>query len=62
MVGFLVTSQRQDGVFKPEYLPVYRELEARGLPLGFHAGPDYSIAGNSTALCRSTRCHSSRAT
>ncbi len=24
-------------------MPVYRALEERGLPLGFHAGPDYSI-------------------
>ncbi len=43
VVGFLVTSQRQAGVFRPEYFPVYRELEERGLPLGFHAGPDYSV-------------------
>ncbi|HEX5226927.1 MAG TPA: amidohydrolase family protein [Bryobacteraceae bacterium] len=43
VVGFLVTSQRQAGVYRPEYYPVYRALEERGLPLGFHAGPDYSI-------------------
>ena len=43
VVGFMVTSQRQAGVFRPEYFPVYRELEERGLPLGFHAGPDYFV-------------------
>jgi uncharacterized protein len=43
VVGFLVTSQRQAPVFSNDYIPVYRELEARGLPLGFHAGPDYSV-------------------
>ncbi len=40
VVGFLITSQRQIGVYRPEYFPVYRELEERGLPLGFHAGFD----------------------
>ena len=43
VVGFLVTSQRQAEVYRPEYMPVYRELEERGLPIGFHAGPDYSV-------------------
>jgi uncharacterized protein len=40
VVGFLITSQRQIGVHRPEYFPVYKELEERGLPLGFHAGFD----------------------
>jgi predicted TIM-barrel fold metal-dependent hydrolase len=43
VVGFLVTSQRQAELYRPEYMPVYRALEERGLPLGFHAGPDYSV-------------------
>lgn len=43
VVGFMVTSQREASVFRNEYLPVYKELEERGLPLGFHAGPDYSV-------------------
>lgn len=43
VVGFLITSQRQAPLFKNEYMPVYRELEERGLPFGFHAGPDYSV-------------------
>ncbi|HXJ39323.1 MAG TPA: amidohydrolase family protein, partial [Bryobacteraceae bacterium] len=43
VVGFLVTSQRNANLWEPEYLPVYRELEERGLPLGFHAGPDYAM-------------------
>jgi predicted TIM-barrel fold metal-dependent hydrolase len=43
VVGFLITGQRQAEVFRADYMPVYRELEERGLPLGFHAGPDYAI-------------------
>ena len=43
VVGFLITSQRQAAVYNPDYLPVYRALEERGLPLGFHAGPDYAV-------------------
>lgn len=43
VVGFLITSQRQAGVYQNAYMPVYRELEERGLPLGFHAGPDYAV-------------------
>ncbi|HLJ46940.1 MAG TPA: amidohydrolase family protein [Bryobacteraceae bacterium] len=43
VVGFLITSQRNAGVFQNVYMPVYRELEERGLPLGFHAGPDYAV-------------------
>lgn len=38
VVGFMVTSQRSIGVHRNEFMPVYRELEERGLPLGFHAG------------------------
>ena len=44
VVGFLITSQRTSNVFNAAYMPLYRELEERGMPLGFHAGPDYSIA------------------
>lgn len=44
VIGFLVTSQRHEGVQNPAYMPLYRELEERGLPIGFHAGPDYSTA------------------
>jgi len=43
VVGFLVTSQRNAPLWQPEYLEIYRELEQRGLPLGFHAGPDYAM-------------------
>jgi predicted TIM-barrel fold metal-dependent hydrolase len=41
VVGFLITSQRHEAVHNPAYMPLYRELEERGLPLAFHAGPDY---------------------
>lgn len=44
VLGFLVTSQRDEAVFEPQYVAIYRELERRGLPLGFHAGPDYNVA------------------
>lgn len=43
VVGFLVTSQRQAQVNSPAYMRLYAELEERGLPLGFHAGPDYQM-------------------
>ena len=39
VVGFLITGQRQVGIYGSQYMPVYRALEERGLPLGFHAGP-----------------------
>jgi predicted TIM-barrel fold metal-dependent hydrolase len=54
VVGFLVTSQRQAHVYDAAYMPVYRELEERGLPLGFHAGPDY---GTAAALNRFLSVH-----
>ena len=38
VIGFLVTSQRSVGVHRNEYMPVYAELEERGMPIGFHAG------------------------
>jgi predicted TIM-barrel fold metal-dependent hydrolase len=40
VIGFLVTSQRSVGVHRNEHMPVYAELERRGMPLGFHAGPN----------------------
>lgn len=43
VVGFLITGQRQVPIYRADYMPVYRELEERGLPLGFHAGPDYAM-------------------
>jgi uncharacterized protein len=43
VVGFLVTSQRQAQVNNASYMRLYAELEERGLPLGFHAGPDYMM-------------------
>ena len=37
-VGFMVTSVRYKAVHHNHYMKVYRALEERGLPLGFHAG------------------------
>jgi len=44
VIGFLVTSQRHEGVQSAAYMPLYRMLEERGLPIGFHAGPDFAAA------------------
>ncbi|HLH67438.1 MAG TPA: amidohydrolase family protein [Solirubrobacteraceae bacterium] len=38
VVGFMVTAVRYRCVHENDYLPLYRELEQRGMPLGFHAG------------------------
>jgi predicted TIM-barrel fold metal-dependent hydrolase len=38
VIGFMVTSQRHAGVHSNVYMPLYRELEERGLPIAFHAG------------------------
>ena len=37
VVGFMVTSARYKPVHANEYMPLYRALEERGLPLCFHA-------------------------
>ena len=37
-VGFMVTSVRYKAVHHNHYMKVYRALEERGMPLGFHAG------------------------
>lgn len=38
VAGFMVTTARYRPVHDNVYVPLYRELEERGLPLGFHAG------------------------
>ncbi len=48
VIGFLVTSQRTAGVHRNEYMPLYAELEERGMPLGFHAGPNQNDSMTST--------------
>jgi len=42
VVGYLVTSLRYDAVWDNKYMPIYRELEEVGYPLGFHAGPTWN--------------------
>ncbi len=37
VVGFLVTSCRYQPVYHNSYMPVYKLLEEKGLPLGFHS-------------------------
>jgi len=41
IVGFMITSVRYRPVHDPIYFPVYRALEERGLPLGFHGAFHY---------------------
>ena len=48
VVGFMVTSQRHAGVHKNMFMRIYRELEERGLPLAFHAGPSWGDTMTST--------------
>ncbi|HEX4520609.1 MAG TPA: amidohydrolase family protein [Gaiellaceae bacterium] len=38
VVGFMVTGTRHGAVHSNAYAPLYRALEERGLPLGFHGG------------------------
>ena len=38
VAGFMVTGPRYKPVHDNVYMPIYRALEERGLPLGFHAG------------------------
>ncbi|NDK23974.1 amidohydrolase [Streptomyces sp. TR1341] len=42
VIGFMVTSQRQVRLYENAYAPVYAELQDRGLPLAFHAGPSWA--------------------
>jgi hypothetical protein len=44
VVGFMVTAVRHRPVHDNAYMRLYRALEERGLPLGFHAG--YAWQGN----------------
>jgi predicted TIM-barrel fold metal-dependent hydrolase len=37
VVGFIVTSARYKPVHHNDYMPIYRALEERNMPLGFHA-------------------------
>jgi hypothetical protein len=48
VIGFLVTSQRHAGVHNNAYMRVYAELEERGMPIGFHAGPSWSDSMTTT--------------
>lgn len=42
VLGFMVTSVRFKPVHHNSYIPIYRELDERGLPLAFHAGPTWA--------------------
>jgi predicted TIM-barrel fold metal-dependent hydrolase len=48
VVGFMIASQRHEGVHKNAYMRIYRALEERGLPLAFHAGPSWGDTMTST--------------
>ena len=64
VVGFMITSQRHAGVYKNMFMRIYHELEERGLPLAFHAGPTWGDTMTSTMnrFLWFTRCRSSPAT
>jgi uncharacterized protein len=38
VIGFMITSTRFDPTYAKPYMKLYRALEERGLPLGFHSG------------------------
>jgi uncharacterized protein len=48
VVGFMITSQRHAGVHKNMFMRIYHELQERGLPLAFHAGPTWGDTMTST--------------
>jgi uncharacterized protein len=48
VVGFMIASQRHEGVHKNAHMRIYRAMEERGLPLGFHAGPSWGDTMTST--------------
>ncbi|MFI5783083.1 amidohydrolase family protein [Nocardia sp. NPDC051570] len=56
VLGFLITSQRSFGVHDNQNMPVYAELERVGLPLGFHAGPNWGDSWTRT-MNRFTTVH-----
>jgi predicted TIM-barrel fold metal-dependent hydrolase len=37
VIGFMVTSTRYAAVHENKYMPLYKAIEERGMPLGFHA-------------------------
>jgi predicted TIM-barrel fold metal-dependent hydrolase len=39
--GFMITAVRHKPVHHNQFIPIWRELEERGLPLAFHAGPTW---------------------
>ena len=40
--GFMITTVRYKPVHHNSYMRLYRMIEERGMPLGFHAGPNWS--------------------
>jgi len=46
VAGFMITSTRYRAITDEDYVPVYRAIEASGMPLAFHAG--YAWAGDRT--------------
>jgi predicted TIM-barrel fold metal-dependent hydrolase len=46
VVGFMITAARYRPVHHNQYIPLYKAIEERGLPLGFHAG--YTWQGDRT--------------
>ncbi|MFI9402969.1 amidohydrolase family protein [Nocardia sp. NPDC052316] len=56
VLGFLITSQRFFSVHDNQNMPVFAELERLGMPLGFHAGPNWGDSWTKT-MNRFTSVH-----
>ena len=57
VAGFMVTSVRYKPVHHNSYMRLYRMIEERGLPLGFHAGPNWGGDGYVRQLNRFLTMH-----
>jgi predicted TIM-barrel fold metal-dependent hydrolase len=57
VAGFMVTSVRYKPVHHNQYMRLYRMLEERGLPIGFHAGPNWGGDGYVRQLNRFLTMH-----
>jgi len=57
VIGFMVTSVRKTPIYHNDYMPTYAALQERGLPIGFHSGPNWHSASASAQLNRFLTVH-----
>ncbi|MQA01947.1 MAG: amidohydrolase family protein [Streptosporangiales bacterium] len=57
VVGFMVTSVRKTPIYHNSYMKTYAALQERGLPIGFHSGPNWHAASASAQLNRFMSVH-----